>query len=102
MWESDRLVFTWLKSVCGSVCDVVCLRLLLCGQFRILRHQHSLDPSPTLSTATCSTGSLRVHDVKSVVAQSFDARYQCGENVVAQHSGMHRKCLGLPQHVSVA
>ena len=95
----------------GSVCRFVSVCLTLCrllrGQLRILSEQHCLDSSPTSSAATCSTGSHRVHDVKSVVAQSFDARYQCWDryrhtlqgcigNVLGCHSmsQLHEQCRG--------
>ena len=53
-----------------------------------------------LPTGTCSTGSLRVHDVKQEVAETFHAIYQCREYVLSQPSGMHRKVPGMPHHVS--
>ena len=40
--------------------------------------------------------------MKPEVAETFQAMYQCRENVLSQHSGMHRKVPGMPHHVSFA
>ena len=62
--------------------------------------KHSCVTAGVLHTGTCSTGSLRVHDVKQEVAETFHAIYQCREYVLSQHSGMHRKVPAMPHHVS--
>ena len=80
MWQSSSLVNALLKQCFAqSVTLCECLSTLA----SVLTVVHLGSPAfwcltRVLHTGTCSTGSLRVHDVKQEFAETFHAIYQSG------------------------
>ena len=102
MWQSSSLVNALLKQCFAQSVNLCECVSTLASVWTVVHHgsQAFLCHSRVLHTGTCSTGSLRVHDVKQEVAETYHAMYQCREYVLSQHSGMHRKVPAMPHHVS--
>ena len=102
MWQSSSLVNALLKQ-CFAQSVTLCECVSTLASVWTVVHlgsQAFLCLTRVLHTGKSSTGSLRVHDVKQEVAETFHAIYQCREYVLSHHSGMHRKVPTMPHHVS--